>query len=133
MSYGLNASLQGVFFGNQNNTLVGGFGSNTLTSSAFWSDGVWAHVAVTYDGTNLRLYGNGVLLAGPTAKVGALVGAPMRIGDSPTNGEKFKGAIDEPTFYTRALSAAEVALDYNSQKTSQTLTTFASRDAQPGN
>ncbi len=70
--------------------------------------GVWVHVAGTYDGTNARLYVNGVLQdtqphTAPTSNAQNLV-----IGR--TNGIQYlKGKIDEVTVYNRALTDTEVA------------------------
>ena len=73
---------------------------------------VWTHLAVTYDGANLRLYKNGVLQT-TTAAPGALLTSanPLRIGGNTIWGEYFDGRIDEVRVYNRALSAAEITTD----------------------
>ena len=76
----------------------------------------WYHVAMTYDGTNLLLYVNGIADAG-TAATGSIVTStePLRIGGSYSGGwgnYKFAGLIDEPTVYNRALTATEVSALY---------------------
>ncbi len=79
----------------------------------------WYHVAATYDGTNVSMYVNGALVAGPTD-----VGGPMRwISQASGNyPERFSigvwldpgydlwvdGAIDDVRYYSRALDASEV-------------------------
>jgi concanavalin A-like lectin/glucanase superfamily protein/PASTA domain-containing protein/Big-like domain-containing protein len=78
--------------------------------------GVWTHLAVTYDGTTLRLYVNGVLRSSLTASGGiAASTAPLRIGGntvfSVPGTEYFAGLIDEVRIYNRALSAAEITAD----------------------
>ena len=72
----------------------------------------WTHLAATYDGANLRLYKNGVLVT-TTAAPGALVTSanPLRIGGNTIWGEYFDGRIDEVRVYNRALSAAEITAD----------------------
>jgi hypothetical protein len=73
---------------------------------------VWTHLAGTFDGTNLRLYVNGTLVAtqattgnSMTATTGAL-----RIGGDFAN-EFFTGLIDEVRIYNRALSQSEIQTD----------------------
>jgi len=75
------------------------------------ASGVWTHLAVTYDGFNLRLYRNGVLTATtpvpsvtvpPTASIMEPSTGALQIGASEF-GEQFAGAIDEPRAYNYAL------------------------------
>jgi hypothetical protein len=81
-------------------------GPSRLTTS------VWAHLALTYDGSNLRLYVNGSLVATQAAS-GAMVNSssPLRIGGSSVFGRYFRGRIDEVRIYNRALSATEIQSD----------------------
>ena len=74
----------------------------------------WSHLAATYDGTTLRLYVNGVQVSSvPRGGASSLeVGAgALRIGGNTVWGEYFAGLIDEVRIYSRALSAAEIAVD----------------------
>ncbi|WP_432824871.1 LamG-like jellyroll fold domain-containing protein [Dactylosporangium sp. CA-092794] len=75
----------------------------------------WTHVALTYDGSNLRLYVNGTLVT-TKAKTGALqqTTQPLSIGGNTPYGEYFTGLIDEARVYNRALTAAEVQTIMNS-------------------
>jgi hypothetical protein len=80
--------------------------------------GVWTHLAVTYDGTSVRLYVNGVLRSTTSAPGGiAASTSPLRIGGntvfSSPGTEYFAGLIDEVRVYNRALSAAEITADMN--------------------
>lgn len=80
-------------------------------------NGVWSHCTVTGSQTGLSVYVNGVLVASnstpfaPSAPtvgnlyVGMLGGA-----------EYFNGSINVATMYNRALSAAEVAQNFNSMR-----------------
>jgi hypothetical protein len=74
----------------------------------------WTHLAVTYDGTNVRLYTNGTLTTATPAS-GTIVNSadPLRIGGDLTWGEWFAGRIDDVRIYSRALSAAEIQTDLN--------------------
>jgi hypothetical protein len=72
----------------------------------------WTHLAVTYDGSVLRLYVNGAE-AGNRTVSGSLVTSTgaLRIGGNSVWGEYFTGLIDEVRVYNRALTPAEIALD----------------------
>jgi hypothetical protein len=74
----------------------------------------WTHIAVTYDGANMRFYIGGSLV-GTKAQTGSIAAGnqPLRIGGNNMSGEFFNGLIDEVRVYNRALSAAEIATDMN--------------------
>ena len=72
------------------------------------NNGTWHHVATTYDGTNRRIYLNGVQVAADVPGVNAATAANFRIG-STNNAEYFNGTIDDVALYNNALTAAEVA------------------------
>jgi hypothetical protein len=70
----------------------------------------WQFLAVTYDGTALRLYVNGVF-SGKTVKRGGVVpatGKEICIGANDLTGDPFHGRIDEVQIYNRALSQGEI-------------------------
>jgi PKD repeat protein len=74
--------------------------------------GVFTHIAVTYDGTTVRLYKNGKEIAAQ-AVTGTLSNdsLPLIIGGSsplPSLNTGFEGTLDEVKFWSRALSAAEL-------------------------
>jgi beta-lactam-binding protein with PASTA domain/Ca2+-binding RTX toxin-like protein len=72
----------------------------------------WTHLATTYDGANMRLYINGVLVATkPQTGTIAVANQPLRIGGNNSSGEFFQGMIDEVRVYNRALSLAEIGTD----------------------
>lgn len=67
----------------------------------------WNHIVYTYDGTNVRGYLNGVLVAGPTAASGNGSGAPtaaLTLVPNPSGACRF----DDVAIFNRALSLAEV-------------------------
>jgi hypothetical protein len=72
--------------------------------------GTWSHVAMTYDGSMLRLYINGAD-AGSRAASGTLVPVSPPEGGILGGDSAFVGALDEMRLYRRALSAAEIAAD----------------------
>ncbi len=78
---------------------------------------VWTHAAMTYDGSTLRVYYNGVQ-DNSLPVSGAIVSTtqPLRIGGGAPTGiipYYFTGLIDEASLYNRALSAAEIKSIYD--------------------
>jgi hypothetical protein len=72
----------------------------------------WTYVAVTYDGSVLRLYVNGRDVASrevPEALQHSTL--PLWIGGNQPYGEHFDGVIDELRIYARALTTAELDAD----------------------
>ncbi|MFA6077782.1 MAG: LamG domain-containing protein [Candidatus Paceibacterota bacterium] len=74
------------------------------------SEGVWHHAVSTYDGTNMRVYVDGVLKQ-TCAATGSIniSGGGIEIGSFSSTGYPFKGVIDEVRIYNRALSASEIS------------------------
>tara|TARA_Y100000034_G_scaffold12501_1_gene13148 strand:+ start:858 stop:2852 length:1995 start_codon:yes stop_codon:yes gene_type:complete len=76
--------------------------------------GEWVHLTCTFDGTNLRMYVNGVESGNPVSFSGKTFPVndyPIKIGDTGKLGEKqnpFKGDLDEVRIYDYALSAEEI-------------------------
>lgn len=83
----------------------------------------WYHVVGVYDGTNLNLYVNGALATAPVALADTYrfvtdTNATMAFGNrsqgaAVTGGWfPYGGKVDEPAFYTSALSAAKILAHY---------------------
>jgi glucose/arabinose dehydrogenase len=72
----------------------------------------WSHLALTYDGSALRLYVNAALVASRPA-TGQLptTGGDLDLGGSTLSGARFGGLLDEVRVYDRALSPAELRTD----------------------
>jgi glucose/arabinose dehydrogenase/chitodextrinase len=94
-------------------------GGATLGGTTRWVGGTtsspvgsWTHVALTYDGSTLRLYVNGVQAA-TLAASGTIQSSssPLWIGGNQPYGEYFNGLIDDVRVYNRALSQAEIQTD----------------------
>ena len=85
----------------------------------------WTHLTVTYNGSTLTLYRNGVAVANSNVS-GTLspTTGTLQIGGSQF-GEYFKGLIDEVRIYNRALTATEIQATYQQEsvETSQTVAT----------
>jgi hypothetical protein len=83
--------------------------NNTEISASVSNPTEWHHYALTYDGSNQKLYIDGIL-ATTTSKTGS-------INTNSTNlriGEYFNGFIDDVHIYNRALSAGEIKALYES-------------------
>jgi YD repeat-containing protein len=86
----------------------------------------WYHVVYTFDGTSIRGYVNGTLVAGPVAASGAGTGGATSAislgGISPggyfQNAGYASASLDDVAYFSRALSATEVAgMDSGTQGT----------------
>jgi hypothetical protein len=76
-------------------------------------DGVWHHLAASYDGTTATVYVDGQPVGlGAAASAGSTTVSRLRIGDLAFPGYYFKGVIDEVRLYDRALSAADITAIY---------------------
>ncbi len=86
--------------------------------------GTWRHVVMTYDGTQpqasmVKIYIDGVATA--STVTGTLPSTlqnstgSFSIGSFPGLGRTFNGAIDQVKLFSRALTASEVAAEYNAQ------------------
>jgi hypothetical protein len=88
------------------NAPVGSAGVSAIPLNA------WTHLAVTYDGAQLRLFVNGTPV-GSQPMTGSMVTSTgaLRIGGNSVWGEYFQGEIDEVRIYNRALTQAEIQTD----------------------
>jgi len=85
-----------------------------VSSLDFLPANVFTHVVGTYDGTFLMVYFNGGLNQGKPTWVTAVTpnSQPMHFGQDSAGGSMFKGVIDEPRVFNRALSIEEVGQLY---------------------
>jgi hypothetical protein len=89
------------------------------------SANAWYHIVGVYDGTNALLYTNGALAA-TTALNGTYApnintAYPLTFGARPNAGAySYGGFMDEPAFYTNALSASQIAAHYAAATTNAT-------------
>jgi hypothetical protein len=72
--------------------------------------GTWSHVAVTYDGSMLRLFVNGAE-AGSRAATGTLLAVSPAQPGILGGASAFAGVLDDVRLYRRGVSAAEIAQD----------------------
>lgn len=91
-----------------------------IESSAVITADEWQHVGFTKISTTMTLYRNGVSIgSGTNAETAGPSTSIMRIGSREYSGfeQYFSGSIYGPRYYSRGLSAAEVAALYNEQRT----------------
>jgi len=90
---------------------------NTTTAGVV--NNQWNNVVATFDGTNKRIYVNGVLRATSTSLTGTVTqnttGAAF-IGIYGGGGYPFNGRISNTQIYNRALTAAEVQQNFNANR-----------------
>ncbi len=100
----------------------GGTFQRYLTSNADLSTNAWYHLAVTYDGTNVKIYKNGQLLSGSCVAGtcnNALAADNNTVGIGKSGdfaGELFSGSIDQVRVFNYARTPAQIAWDYNKGK-----------------
>jgi len=92
---------------------AGGATTTLATTTGKIGPGKWYHVAVTYDGANMRIYKDGVEVAS-TAKTGtpdvnASVGAAIGNQPAGAGSAPFDGLIDDVRIYNRALTPVEIS------------------------
>jgi hypothetical protein len=89
-----------------------GSGDLTVNGTQEISTGQWTHLAVTRDGVSgmIKLYLNGSLDTNATTGTAVLNANPIiNIGGNTLDGRYFNGSLDDVRFYSRVLTAAEIA------------------------
>jgi hypothetical protein len=77
----------------------------------------WSHVAVTYDGTDVRIYLNGVLRDTTTSsRTVPNTAIAATLGGDPGTTAPFNGRLDEAAIYPTALSQARIQAHYDAGK-----------------
>jgi hypothetical protein len=97
------------FSGSTLNTEVGnGVSFWTSISDTGFANGNWYYVTMTYDGTSLRYYRNGVQVGSTVAATLTANNQPLMFGSWDGAMEFFSGKLDEVRIYNRALNASEI-------------------------
>ena len=119
-----------MFICQQNGATYGGFEfwsqtSGTIRFNSNSSDNIavspsgtfelnkWQHLVCTADGTTGKIYVNGELVATNSTGLPDNVNGDLRIGDWPLAGYRVNGSIPVVKMYSRALTAEEVAENFN--------------------
>jgi hypothetical protein len=77
----------------------------------------WHHIVATYDGTNIRMYRNGNLAVGPSASSLSITNTTVTMNiASRGTGSYFDGRISIARIYDQALTADEVAQNFNANR-----------------
>ncbi len=115
-NYGNNTSYGAV--GHWSTPDMGWTGSHAPSPTA----GAWWHLVYTFDGTTARLYVNGVQETSKAVSLNTHGGTPIRIaaqadgtGAAAATGYRFTGSIAEVRIHDGVLSAAEVAMNFQSK------------------
>jgi hypothetical protein len=94
-------------------SLISGTSSNTFgttynyNSSFTLSTGTWYHVAITYDGSNLKQYINGTQMFSITGS-NVTPNSNMLLADDPVESITFTGSIDEVRLWTAVRTQAQI-------------------------
>ena len=75
-------------------------------------DGAWHHVAATWSPGSMAVFVDGVEVARRTTRIGSINAATstaFRVGGEDASPFHFVGSLDEPTVFSRALTASEIA------------------------
>ena len=113
-----------LFYNSSNDIYYRTYGLSTLdlpvnTSTAGVVNNQWNNVVATWDGTNKRIYVNGVLRATSATLTGPVTqnttGAAF-IGIYGGGGYPFNGRIAQTQIYNRALTAAEIQQNFNATR-----------------
>jgi hypothetical protein len=106
-----------IGYGAGSNNFTGGFLNNNwyFGNSIPLYNGQWVNIQVTWDGTNMLTYINGVLStsAQPGGTSGNIGAQPYNIGCGWSNTDFVTGEIGEVRIYNYPLSQEQVTADYN--------------------
>lgn len=95
-----NSSNYGLAFNNSDGEGLSGTGRDVSLNT-------WVHLALTFDGTEVRTYMNGQLVGTQSGQIGPPNTAAFLIG-AMGDCARFFGLLDEVSLYNRALSADEI-------------------------
>ena len=112
-----------IYYQASNNELfgtykAGGTAATAITTEAVEGDGLWHHLAVTWDSSSAReikLYLDGTLKDTTSLTTGSITESfeDAAIGNNTSGGGFWKGNIDEVVLFNKTLDATEVSNLYN--------------------
>lgn len=83
------------------------------TTTTSWKANTWYHLAATWDGTNFKIYVDGVLENTASGSAPPSTSTSVQIGGNSVQSNYFPGSIDDVRIYNKSLSSAEVLQLYN--------------------
>ena len=95
------------------------YGTTKTYSTTIPQQGQWYNAVATYDGTDSKIYVDGILETTNTvASSWGTSSMNLSIGSHGTSAptEFFDGNISQPRIYNRALSQSEITQNYNAMK-----------------
>lgn len=101
--------------GNRPTFIIGtttGYKAASMSSTLTY--GQWSHLGVTFNGSEVRFYLNGVLV-NTQSLTGSITARsnPLSIGADQSNGQGFKGILDDVRIYRKILDQTDIQLDMN--------------------
>lgn len=103
----------GLFYSNASNAIVFFVNSGATAVGASITTGTWTHYLATFDGTNLRIYKNGVLVGGPTSASAITHSTTaLRVGTHAAFANTWAGLIAHVAIYNVVLSADDALAHY---------------------
>ena len=108
-AYGTAGTGQAMFIGMNGNRMIGGgYNGDDVDIAGVWAAGEWKHVALTYDGTTARLYGNGVEIGAVAKNWNLVLNRAHSLGEQVNAaGEYWNGAFDDVRLYDHVVTLAE--------------------------
>lgn len=109
----------------------GSWHSSAVVATAAPTDyNLWHHYAGVYNGSNVRLYRDGVEVAS-TSETGNFNSSndKLQLG-TPTDGREFAGALDDVRMYDNALTAGDITTIHNNTRNNSTFLTWGPEEAQ---
>ena len=99
-----------------------------LSPAYFVNDDKWHLLVGTYDGSTIKIYIDGLLLAQKTSIFTIVVSTYFKIGLDDLSGSNryFSGKIDDVRLYNRAINAQEVLALFNEANTSTSVSSLSS-------
>ena len=77
---------------------------------------IWHHIVATYDGSNLRLYRNGVLKSTSVVSTGSIANSVQTLQVGQRSGNYFRGNIAVAKIYNRALTVTEIRQSFEAHR-----------------
>jgi len=102
--------LESSTSGGHSYRIVTGDGSWTFGTPVPLTPGVWTHLVITRNGTNINVYKDGILSVSDSYFPASISAAtiPMWIGGNQSSGQYWQGTLDEFAIWERTLSSDEI-------------------------